>query len=573
MSADPGMREGTDLPLVVRNLSVGFTDPGGRAGRRDEGGRAAVVRGVSFEVAPGECLAIVGESGSGKSVTARSLLGLTGRRGWVEADEIAIAGRSVVGLSEADWRKRRGRDVGLVLQDALVSLDPLRPVGREIADSLRLHTRMGAPERAARVQELLASVGLPDAESRVRQRSGELSGGQRQRALIASAIALDPPLLIADEPTTALDVTVQAQILDLLAAIKARGTSIVLISHDLAVVSSIADRVAVMSEGRIIEIGPTAEVLGNPSRGETRRMIAAVPIGKPRGTRLSAVTLDGARSGDRVAPATAPPVTPGTERPLVLEATDLSKSFPRPGGDPIPAVDGVSFQLEQGTTLGIVGESGSGKTTTARIVLGLTAPDSGDVRLLGQPWSALPERDRRPLRPTLGAIYQDALSSFDPRLTVGRILGDAAAGPDARRSERRSPATERRVAELIDSVGLPRTVLGRRAADMSGGQRQRVGIARALASRPTVLVCDEPVSSLDVSVQAQVLDLLDDVQREFQLSLLFISHDLGVIQHVSDRVAVMRDGRIVETGDAAVVFAAPEHPYTQALLGSVPTLS
>lgn len=554
MNTAPAMAGGQAArPLIVQNLSVGF-------------GGTEVVHGISFEVAAGECLAIVGESGSGKSVTARSLLGLAGTGSWVDADDISIGGASILGLSETAWRRRRGRDVGLVLQDALVSLDPLRPIGREVGDSLRLHTRLGVSQRAERVQELLHSVGLPDPEWRVRQRSGDLSGGQRQRALIAAAIALDPPLLIADEPTTALDVTVQAQILDLLADIKARGTAIVLISHDLSVVSSIADRVAVLHDGRIIETGTTARVLGDPEHPETRRMIAAVPAGKPRGTRLASSPGQGSVTvADRVAPE--PPV-----RPVVLEAHGLSKSFRRPGGEPQLAVDDVSFTLVHGTTLGIVGESGSGKTTTARIVLALTAPDRGEVRVLGEAWSALREKDRRQRRPALGAIYQDALSSFDPRLTVASILRDAVAGPNRSRSPLAARATAQRVHELIDSVGLASDVLNRRAADMSGGQRQRVGIARALASRPSILVCDEPVSSLDVSVQAQVLDLLDDLQRELRLSLLFISHDLGVIQHVSDQVAVMRAGRIVESGDAAGVFLAPQHPYTQRLLASVPTL-
>jgi len=551
------------LPLVVRNLRVGF-------------GGTEVVRGISFEVRAGECLAIVGESGSGKSVTARSLLGLAGPGASADADELAIGGRSVLGLSEAAWRKRRGRDVGLVLQDALVSLDPLRPIGREIADSLRLHTHLSAAERADTVQELLVSVGLPGGEWRVRQRSGDLSGGQRQRALIASAIALNPPLLIADEPTTALDVTVQAQILDLLADIRARGTAIVLISHDLSVVSRIADRVAVMSDGRIIETGSTDQVLGLPAHPETERMIAAVPSGKPRGTALSSpsgrsqlAVLDRRVSERAVPNRTVPGQSSGV---VVLEASGLSKSFPRPGGAPVLAVDDVSFHLDEGTTLGIVGESGSGKTTIARLVLALARPDRGEVKLLGQPWTVLSEKDRRRLRPALGAIYQDALSSFDPRFTVGRILRDAVAGPDPARSSRGQRTTAARVGELIDSVGLSSDVLGRRAVDMSGGQRQRVGIARALASRPSILVCDEPVSSLDVAVQAQVLDLLDELQRELRLSLLFISHDLGVIQHVSDQVAVMKDGHIVEQGTADELFRHPTHPYTRRLLGAVARL-
>jgi peptide/nickel transport system ATP-binding protein len=566
---------------VVRNLRVGFSS---------RSGVDPVVNGVSFEVRPGECLAIVGESGSGKSVTARSLLGLVGSIGgdaWVQADELAVNGASVIhsssaqGLTESAWRRRRGRDVGLILQDALVSLDPLRPIGREIADSLRLHTRLSAPARQKAVADLLRSVGLPGTDEelrrRMRQRSGELSGGQRQRALIAAAIALNPPLLIADEPTTALDVTVQAQVLDLLESLKEHGTGILLISHDLAVVARIADQIAVMSDGVIIEHGPTAQVLTAATHPITQRMLAAVPVDKPRRVRLTpdVPALPPARVEALSVPDTRPVPAGGTMAVpgIVLEANGLCKTFTRPGGSPVLAVDGVSFQLARGTTLGLVGESGSGKTTTARLVLGLATPDAGDVRVLGDAFSSLPERERRRLRPAIGAIYQDALSSFDPRLTVAGVLRDAVGGGRRAGNGAGASVTERRTRELLDWVGLPAALLARRPRSLSGGQRQRVSIARALASEPQILVCDEPVSALDVTIQAQVLDLLDELQRELALSLLFISHDLGVIQHVSDRVAVMQDGRIVEQGDTGAVFAAPEHPYTRQLLGAVPRLA
>ena len=554
-----GADGGVTVAVRVRNLMVGFGLP-------DDAD--PVLNGVSFEVAAGECLAIVGESGSGKSVTARSLLGLAGENAWVRADELTLAGNDVRGLSEQQWRRRRGRDVGLVLQDALVALDPLRPVGREIADSLRLHTHLDAAERHARVLELLGRVGLPDAANQVRKRSGELSGGQRQRALIAAAIALDPPLLIADEPTTALDVTVQAQILELLASLKRSGTGILLISHDLAVVGRIADRIAVLSEGRIVEQGPARELLTRPQHPVTRQMLAAIPVDKPRGLRLSS------RAAGPVSPAHSSLGGDSLDAPrnIVLEATGLVKRFSRPNETGQLAVDGVSFRLERGTTLGIVGESGSGKTTTARLVLALTRPDAGEVRVLGQPFSNVPEKQRRLLRPRLGAVYQDALSSFDPRLSVDEVLRDAVGGGTGRAGRGGASATRLGVLELLDAVGLAQGLLDRRPLSLSGGQRQRVSIARALASGPEILICDEPVSSLDVTVQAQVLDLLDELQRDRGLSLLFISHDLGVIQHVSDQVAVMLDGRIVETGAAAQVFGAPDHPYTQALLGAVPRI-
>ncbi|GAA3865703.1 ABC transporter ATP-binding protein [Leifsonia kafniensis] len=574
------------LAVSVQNLQVGFAGSSGRTGLTE------VVRGVSFEVRPGECLALVGESGSGKSVTARSLLGLAGARAQVRADTLELNGSSVLGLSDAAWRRRRGRDIGLVLQDALVSLDPLRTVGREVADSLRLHTTLSAAERADRVVELLRRVGLPDAGLRAAQLPGTLSGGQRQRALIASAIALDPPVLIADEPTTALDVTVQAQILDLLAELTAAGTGLLLISHDLAVVSRIADRVAVFHDGRIVETGATAEVLGAPSHPVTRRMVQAVPVDKPRGSRLSParlpVTAPLPPRSDALIDAT--DFVPHVAPEVVLEAIDLVAGFRGPDGQRRLAVDQVSFTLLRGETLGLVGESGSGKTTTARLALALRSPDFGQVRLFGQDWSTLTEKRRLPLRPRIGAIYQDALGSFDPRWSVGDILSDALAvsrtvSRSVSRSERmghtpvptpaRSPAPSPTPSpsELLDWVGLSATVLARRPLELSGGQRQRVGIARTLASRPEIVICDEPVSALDVGVQAHVLDLLDDLQRELGLSLLFISHDLGVIQHVSDRVAVMQGGEILEIGPTAQVLTNPAHAYTQSLLEAVPRLN
>ncbi|MDJ0337083.1 ABC transporter ATP-binding protein [Cryobacterium sp. PH31-O1] len=536
-----------DAALTVRNLRVDF-------------GADPVVRGVSFEVARGECLAIVGESGSGKSVTARSLLGLAGANARVSADRLELGGQNVLGLTDRAWRARRGKDVGLVLQDALVSLDPLRPIGREIADSLRLHTTLGAAARARRVLELLDAVGLPDPARQVQKLSGQLSGGERQRALIAAAIALNPPLLIADEPTTALDVTVQAQILALLEQITGDGTAVVLISHDLAVVSHIAHRVAVMHDGLLVETGSSRQVLGSPRQEQTRRMVAAIPADKPRGTRLSLSA--------RAADAAPKPARPATSA-VVLEAIGLSKSFRRPDGTRHLAVDDVSFALQRGTTLGIVGESGSGKTTTARLLLALLPPDQGEVRVLDQPWSAASEKARRGRRSGVGAIYQDALGSFDPRWSVAEILTDAL----GLRHRRRAPQTTARLVTLLDQVGLTAAVLRRRPLELSGGQRQRVGIARALAARPEILICDEPVSSLDVSVQAQVLDLLDDLQRERGLSLIFISHDLGVVQHVSDNIVVMRAGRLVESGPATRVFAAPQHPYSVQLLAAIPRLS
>ncbi|MBP2707718.1 ABC transporter ATP-binding protein [Microbispora sp. RL4-1S] len=520
-------------------------------------GTIEAVRSISFTVRPGECVAVVGESGSGKSVTARTLIGLTGPDARVTARSLVVAGRDVSAYGERQWRAVRGGQVGYVLQDALVSLDPLRPVGKEIAETLRLHRAVPRADVRRRVAELLREVGVPEPELRAAQYPHQLSGGLRQRALIASAVACEPPLLIADEPTTALDVTVQAQILRLLAERRRAGAGLLLISHDLAVVAELADRVLVMKDGTVVEEGPTGDVLGAPRHAYTRRLLAAVPSEHGRGTRLT-VPEDG--------PA-APPAAPPPPGGVVIRASGLAKSFTGPDGRRRPAVDGVSFELRAGETLGLVGESGSGKTTTARLVLGLVEPDAGEVEIDGRSWRRLGSAGRRALRRHIQVIYQDPLSSFDPRFTVWRILAEAlAVGGEPRRTRRD------RAAELLGQVGLEASLLDSRPLRLSGGQRQRVAIARALAPRPQVIVCDEPVSALDVSIQAQVLDLLADLQAELGMAYLFISHDLGVVQHVSDRVLVMRDGRVVESGDVRQVFTEPRAAYTRELLAAIPRL-
>nr|WP_081235148.1 ABC transporter ATP-binding protein [Clavibacter michiganensis] len=565
-SADsaPGARDASEAPVAslalrVEDLRVSF-------------GGVPVVHGVSLRIAPGECLALVGTSGSGKSVTARSLLGLAGAGAHVEADALEIGGRDLRAATPREWRRVRGSGVGLVLQDPLSSLDPLRPVGREIGDALRLHGMRDARARQARVMELLERVGMPDPGTRVRQRAGALSGGLRQRALLAAAIALDPPLLVADEPTTALDATVQARILDLLGELRGAGQATLLVSHDLAVVARLADRVAVMHDGRVVEEGPTADVLRAPAHRRTRALVAAVPTGVPRGVPLSEERIAAAAPG---APASADPgrddrrpaSTSPEDRGVALRAAGLTRSYRDPGGSVRTAVDDVSLEVRRGRTLGLVGGSGSGKTTVARLLLALEEPDAGTVTLDGAPWSGIPERERRARRPRVGAVYQDPLASFDPRWTVDRILRDALAVADPRGpDDRDSPAT------LLAQVGLEPALLRRRPARLSGGQRQRVAIARALAARPDVLICDEPVSALDIAVQAQVLDLLDELQRRLGLGLLLISHDLGVVAHMSDEVAVMSEGRVVERGYAEDVLQRPAHPVTRALLDAVPKL-
>lgn len=513
-----------------------------------------IVKNVSFDLQRGQCLALVGESGSGKSVTARSLVGLAGEQLRVEAETLTLQQEDLLGRSDRWWRKIRGRKVGFILQDALVSLDPLRPVGKEIAEALALH-RWGTPSsRQEKVLALLEEVGVPHAAHRATQRPDELSGGLRQRALIASAIALHPDVLIADEPTTALDVTVQAQVLEVLRQMLDRGTSIILISHDLAVVAKIADHILVMQGGSIVEAGASQDVLQRPRHAYTRGLIDAIPSEHTKGQRLSAVTS---------APRAEPVRANAPDEEVLLEARHIVKRF---RGH--TALADVSFTLKRGETLGIVGESGSGKTTLSRIALALESPDSGEVRFRGQPWSQASAAEQREIRRQIAVVYQDPLSSFDPRWRVEDILLDAIALD-------RHPATQtprERAISLLESVGLGAEHLRQWPARMSGGQRQRVAIARAIATHPQIIVLDEAVSALDVTIQAQILDLLTDLQTQLGVSYLFISHDLGVIHHMSDRVLVMQNGLAVEQGTADAIFYRPHHPYTRKLLASLPRL-
>ncbi len=545
MKEDPGSNSAETL-IDVSHLKVSF-----------DGLREPVVKDISFSIAKGECLAIVGESGSGKSVTARSLIGLAGRNAIVSGDRLAYKGANLLANSDRSWRRIRGAEIGFVLQDALVSLDPLRTVGREVAEAARVHNPdLKGKALETFVVDLLNRAGVPEPARRARQLPSELSGGLRQRALIATALAGTPDLLIADEPTTALDVTVQAQILSLFETLKQAGKGLLIISHDLAVVSRLADRIAVMNNGRIVEIGTADQVLCDPQDDYTKLLIAAVPTGKPRGTRLSAKS--------------APPavVTHSATAQIVARVESVSKRFRGANAAGRNAVESVSFELREGETLGVVGESGSGKTTTSRILLGLTQPDSGLVEIGGKNWSSLRGRERLELRRGIQVIYQDTLSSFDPRYSVGRTLDEAISVAGITRAE----ARKRRALELLDAVGLNASFLDRFPIEMSGGQRQRVAIARALAPEPKVIVCDEPVSALDVSVQAQVLDLLADLQAQTHVAYLFISHDLGVINHISDRVIVMKDGRIVEEGETFHTMTQPRHPYTMELIAAIPRI-
>lgn len=548
-------------PLVeVRNLTVRF----GSATAEP------VVDHISFSLNRGECLALVGESGSGKTVTSRTLVGLTGERSSVTFDRLRFDGEDISRYSARTWRGTRGKRIGFVMQDALGSLDALRPVGKEIAEPLKLHEQLTGSQREKKVSDLLVSVGVPEPGFRATQYPHELSGGLRQRALIASAIACSPQLLVADEPTTALDASVGAQVIKLLKSLKTPETGLLIISHDLAVVASLADRVAVMRAGRIVEHGPVAQVLEQPRHSYTKALLAAIPSEASKGTRLS--YAQGALGVPRAAVvprARARGLTlggrPGAPAGPVVSVRGVSKSFTGTDRVSRTVVKDVSFDVFPGETLGIVGESGSGKTTLARVVLGLEQPDDGHVLLCGKDWSALGPAQRGQERRRAQIVYQDPLSSFDPRYTVERVISEALA-----RAGLRGSRLHDRLEQLLSLVSLSPDFAPRRPIELSGGQRQRIAVARALALEPEVLVLDEPVSALDVSVQARVLDLLSEIQENLGVAYVFISHDLGVVHHMSDRVLVMKDGAVVEAGDIDDVFNHPQDDYTKALLAAIP---
>ncbi|TQM09263.1 dipeptide ABC transporter ATP-binding protein [Pseudonocardia kunmingensis] len=528
--------------LEVDDLHVTFTT--------DEGDVPAV-RGVRLAVARGRVLALVGESGSGKSVTAMSVLGLLPRNARTSG-RVSVGGTDVVGLTGEDLRRVRGARVGMVFQEPATALNPSMTVGAQVAEALRNHGT-AKDVAAARAVELLTEVGIPDAAARAGRYPHEFSGGQRQRVVIAIAIACEPEVIIADEPTTALDVTVQAEILDLLRRlVQERGAALFLITHNMGVVADIADDVAVMYQGRVVEQGPVQQVLTAPSDDYTARLLAAVPE-LPR-------LADEPAAADEVAPAD------GDALRLEGVCVDYGR-----GRRAFRAVTDVDLVVGAREIVGVVGESGSGKSTLARAAVGLVPIAAGSASVLG---SALTGHGRRArlLRARIGIVFQDPAGSLDPRMTVGesvaepfRMHPDAAGRPN--RAERRT-----RVTALLDAVRLPGGTLDRYPHELSGGQRQRVALARALALRPGLLIADEPTSALDVSVQQQVLDVLREVHTEFGFGCLFISHDLAVVHEIADRVAVMRGGVIVEHGSADRVLGAPREPYSRALVAAAPSL-
>lgn len=521
--------------LEVEDLSVLYAS-GGVARR--------VVQDVAFRLAPGEVLALVGESGSGKTTTAQAVLGLLPANGRIERGAVRLSGTDIARWPERRLAALRGARLSLIPQDPTTSLNPVRTVGAQIAEVLEIHGERDRGRIRARVHELLERVGLTPAPLRAGQYPHELSGGMRQRVLIAIAVALRPALIVADEPTSALDVTVQRRILDLIDELRREdGTAVLLVTHDLGVAADRADRLVVLRGGRIQEAGPTRAVLAAPRSDYARRLLADAP------------SLSDARHR---------PAAAGTE--VAIRVEDLVQEFPTAGGPPFRAVDGVGFEVRRGTTHALVGESGSGKTTTARCIAGFLAPTAGRVLVGEADVGRLRGEALRQFRRQVQLVYQNPYASLDPRQTVARIVEEPLLNFEpVARAER-----QRRAAEMLERVGLPAELAARHPEALSGGQRQRVAIARALILGPRVLVLDEAVSALDVTVQAQILALLDALQRDFGLTYVFVSHDLAVVRLIADTVSVMRAGRVVESGPVEAVFQAPRSDYARELIEAIP---
>jgi len=523
--------------LDVRGLSVRLPE---------NADRPLAVEDIDLAVAAGEIVCVVGESGSGKSVTAFTVMGLHDRRALTPVKgEILLESENILADSDTRIRKLRGEKMSMIFQEPMTALNPVARVGEQIGEMLEIHTDLSASERKARVIRAMTDVHLPDPEKMYRAFPHQLSGGQRQRIMIAMALVLEPVLLIADEPTTALDVTTQAQILKLIKELQdRRGMGVLFITHDFGVVADIADRVVIMQHGKIVEQGPVADILGNPQHAYTRMLIGAVP-------------------------SMTPPARQPAAGETALVTTRLNKQYGHAGllggGRVVHAAQDVTLTVKRGETLGIVGESGSGKSTVARCIMRLIDPTSGEVLIAGEDIAAMREGELRRHRRDIQIVFQDPYRSLNPRRTVGQSIMEGPMNFGVAEAEARG-----RAEDLMRIVGLAPEALERFPHQFSGGQRQRICIARALAMEPRVLIADEAVSALDVSVQAQVLKLLDDVRTRFELAMLFITHDLRVAAQVCDRIMVMRHGVVVEEGPTAKVYADPQHDYTRALLAAAP---
>ena len=552
--------------LDVRDLRVSF--------RLDKETHFEALKGVSFSVGREQTVALVGESGSGKSVSSLAIMGLLPRENALvgAGSQIRFDGRDLLKLDAPAMRALRGRDISMIFQDPMTSLNPLFTVGSQIAEVLRLHKGLGRAAANRRAIELLDEVGIPEPARRADAYPHQLSGGQQQRVMIAMAVACEPRLLIADEPTTALDVTIQKQIIELVADLRRRrGMAVLWITHDLAVVGEIADRVVVMRHGEVRESGTAREIFATPRDAYTRALLQCHPPLDRRPRRLA--VIDDYVGADGPAPENQVEVKRGSspDDTALLEVRKLCKDFEFREGlfgkRVLHAVKDVSFTLHRGKTLGLVGESGSGKSTVGLTLMRLHAANGGEVRYEGKDLLAMSAREQMPYKRRIQIIFQNPYASLNPRFTVGDILMEPMrvhhiGASDAER--------EKQTLALLDRVGMPATTFRKYPHEFSGGQRQRIAIARALSMRPDIVICDESVSALDVSVQAQVLNLLQDLQDEYRMSYLFISHDLAVVKYISDRVMVMNQGEVVEMADSDEIYRQPRHPYTQKLLGAIP---
>lgn len=563
----------TEPLLSVQGLAVDFATMDGVV---------HAVEGVDLEIRPGETVAIVGESGSGKSTTAMAIIGLLAGGGRVASGSIRLDGKEIAHAPEHELRTIRGRDIGLVPQDPMSNLNPVAKIGTQVAETLLAHGLATRQNVQAKVVEALSAAGLPDPERRAKQYPHEFSGGMRQRALIAIGLACKPRLLIADEPTSALDVTVQQTILDQIGQMtRELGTAVLLITHDLGLAAERAERVIVMHRGKVVEQGDARQILEDPQHPYTQSLVKAAPSVAAARLRPEAFVKDAstgsatqerraATQGEDASTGSATHQGPGSLSPSkgnIVEIEHLTKVYPVRGrGDDFVAVDDVSLAIPRGETVAIVGESGSGKTTTARMLLKVIEPTSGLIRYEGKDISSLSRAETKDFRQQVQPIFQDPYSSLNPMFTIERLIAEPL------EFYRRGSGADRRkrVRQLLDDVALPQSMLRRYPSELSGGQRQRVAIARALALSPALIVCDEPVSALDVLVQDQILTLLGDLQREYGLSYLFISHDLAVVRLISDYVCVMKDGRLVEAATSEEIFTNPRDPYTRRLLASIP---